>query len=206
MIKIDEKPNLKFLLFLLEKNWLKEGYRTKSEEKKNFERGKKYLSGYYQKSFDKKVNVDRIEESFTVSLFSKDKTEKPLKIGGRIDRVDILPKGKIELIDYKTGEKPPTQKEMDKNKDISRQLAFYALAAVSIPEDPFNKNPEDVILSFYFFENQTKISTTRTKEQLEEAKEEIFKIRKEIEVSEFKCSGNMLCKNCEYKMLCNSEK
>ena len=206
LIKIDEKPNLKFLLFLLEKNWLKEGYRTKSEEKKNFERGKKYLSGYYQKSFDKKVNVDRIEESFTVSLFSKDKTEKPLKIGGRIDRVDILPKGKIELIDYKTGEKPPTQKEMDKNKDISRQLAFYALAAVSIPEDPFNKNPEDVILSFYFFENQTKISTTRTKEQLEEAKEEIFKIRKEIEVSEFKCSGNMLCKNCEYKMLCNSEK
>ncbi len=205
LIKIDEKPSVKFLLSLLEKNWIREGYKDKHEEKKNYGRGRKYLSDYFQKSFDRKVNVNSVEESFTISLLSKNSNDKPLKIGGRIDRVDILPNGKIELIDYKTGEKLPTQKEIDKNKDISRQLAFYALAAVNLPETPFKKKPEDVILSFYFFEKQTKISTVRTKEQLEEAKEEIFKVRKEIEASDFRCSGNMLCRNCEYKMLCNVE-
>jgi hypothetical protein len=61
---------------------------------------------------------------------------------------------------------------------------------------------DKIKLSFYFFENQTKISTIRTREQLEEAKKELLKIRDEIQSSDFACSGSKLCENCEFKILC----
>ncbi|KKR11703.1 MAG: hypothetical protein UT39_C0004G0062 [Candidatus Woesebacteria bacterium GW2011_GWA1_39_21] len=197
------KRSERLLMELLEKNWIDEGYQSKNHEQKNKQRGANYLKGYYKKSFNPKNMVEGTEVPFTIPLVSDG--ERPLKIGGRIDRVDTFPNGKIELIDYKTSEKPPTQKEMEKNADIGRQLAFYAIAATNIKEKPFNKKPEDIILSFYFFETQTKISTVRTAQQLEEAKKEIFKAREEIESSEFKCSGNMLCENCEYKLFCKTD-
>ncbi|MGD0523425.1 MAG: ATP-dependent DNA helicase, partial [Candidatus Microgenomates bacterium] len=198
-VKEGEKPSKKMLLELLKTNWVGEGFRDKTHEQKYFEKGVGYLSEYLKNSFNKNVTPILTEESFTIPLDST------LKIGGRIDRVDALSGGRIELIDYKTGEKPPTQKEMDKDKDISRQLAFYALAATTIPTAPFNKKAEDIVLSFYFFENQTKVSAVRNAAQLEEAKKEIFRVRDEIEKSDFKCSGSPLCKTCEYKFLCNVE-
>jgi hypothetical protein len=53
-------------------------------------------------------------------------------------------------------------------------------------------------------EKEIKLTTTRTKEQLEAAKKEILEKVKAIESSDFKCSGSMFCKNCEYKMLCHA--
>ena len=119
-----------------------------------------------------------------------------LKIGGTIDRIDELDGGKIEIIDYKTAEKVPDQKEVDKNL----QLSFYAIAASSL----YNKKPEDIILSLYYFEGQQKITTMRTSEDLEVVKEKIFDIRNEIENSDFKCTGSFICQNfCEYPSFCN---
>ena len=122
-----------------------------------------------------------------------------LKIGGKIDRVDILPDGKIEIIDYKTG-KMPSKKEIDANV----QLSMYAMAASEIQVSPFGKKPEDIILTLHFFDTQTSISTTRSKGQLDAQKQAIRDIAKEIETSDFLCSGNMLCRQCEYAMFCGS--
>jgi DNA helicase-2/ATP-dependent DNA helicase PcrA len=54
-------------------------------------------------------------------------------------------------------------------------------------------------------DEQEKITTIRTSKDLEKAKEEIFKVRDEIENSDFTCSGNFLCKDCEFKLFCNVE-
>ena len=116
--------------------------------------------------------------------------------------MDKLPGGKIEIIDYKTGANIPTQKEIDHNL----QLTFYALAATGINEEPFNKKPENIKLSLYYFDNQKKISTTRTGKQLKEAIKEIIKWREEIEKSDFKCSGHFFCKNCEYSLMCRADR
>jgi hypothetical protein len=64
------------------------------------------------------------------------------------------------------------------------------------------KDINDIKLSFYYFDNQTKVMTVRTKEQLEEAKKELLAIRDEIQKSDFLCSNSIFCKNCEFKMLC----
>ena len=104
-----------------------------------------------------------------------------------MDRVDLLPDSSLEIVDYKTGATIPSQNEVDKNF----QLTFYALASSTIREEPFNKLPENIDLSLYFFDNQERLTTKRTKEQLQKAIDEIYKVRREIEASDFKCSGNM---------------
>jgi len=80
-------------------------------------------------------------------------------------------------------------------------MTIYALAATD--KGILNKNVDEVSLSFYYFDKSEKITTNRTMEQLEKAKTELLKIRDQIEASDFKCSHNMFCENCEYRMLCN---
>lgn len=190
------KPTDKLLYDLLENNWVKEGYRSKKHEKDFFEKGKLYLSGFLKTGFNPKTPILSLEQPFTIPL------GKDLKIGGRVDRVDDLGNGEIEIIDYKTGATIPGQREVDKNL----QLSFYALAATKIPTEPFNKTPDKIKLSLYYLDEQEKISTTRTAKQLEEAVKEIHKIKEEIEKSDFKCSNHIFCQTgCEFSLFCRSD-
>ena len=80
-----------------------------------------------------------------------------MRIYGGIDRIDRLPGGGIEVIDYKTG-KISSQKGVDENL----QLTIYALAC----RDALGLGtPERVTL--YFTESATRLSTVRTDEQLD---------------------------------------
>lgn len=202
LVATGKRPNEKLIYKCLEDNWVREGYLDKVHEKKFFQKGKIYLSGFLKEGFNQKNLPEATEQMFTIPLVSKDRKDY-LRIGGKIDRFDVFPDGTVEIIDYKTGATIPNQKEVDENL----QLSFYALAATSIPDKPFGRKPEKIKLSLYFLDEQEKISTTRTAEQLEKAKEEIFKTKKEIEKSDFKCSGHMFCQNsCEYSLFCRAEK
>lgn len=205
-VKTGSGPNNNLIISCLEDNWVKEGFSSKAHERKFFEKGKLYLTGYLKEIFDPKLLPVLMEQKFTVPL--RRGAIPPLKIGGIMDRVDILPAcaGRpdetIEIIDYKTGATIPPQKDVDKNL----QLSFYSLAASTIQEKPFGIKPEQIKLSLYFLDNQEKITTTRTKEQLKKAVEEIFAVRDEIEKSDFTCSGHIFCQNkCEYSLFCKSD-
>lgn len=192
-----EKPTDKLILNLLNNLWIKEGYANKVQEKKFLEKGKDYLRGFLKEEFNPRVKTIALELPFVVPLGNN------LKVGGKIDRVDELPDSSIEIIDYKTGATIPSQKEVDKNL----QLSFYALAATKIPTEPLGKKPEKIKLSLYYLDSQEKITTERTKEELEKAVEEIFKVRDEIVKSDFKCSSHMFCQNkCKYSLFCREEK
>jgi len=198
LVASGQKPNEKLIYKCLEDNWVKEGYLDRTHEKKFFQKGKIYLSGFLKEGFDPKNLPEVMEQMFTVPIISKDKKQY-LRVGGKIDRLDVFLDGSVEIVDYKTGATIPSQKEVDNNL----QLSFYALAATSIPDKPFGRKPENVKLSLYFLDEQEKLSTTRTAEELEKAKEEIFKIKEDIENSDFKCSGHMFCQNnCEYSLFC----
>ncbi len=198
-VAIGESANEKLLFSLFEKDWVKEGYTSKKHERDFFEKGKLYLSGFLKEGFNSKITPISMEQPFTVPL---NLNGKYIKVGGKIDRVDMLPDGTIEIVDYKTGATIPTQRDVDNNL----QLSFYALAATKIPFPPYNKKPEEVKLSLYFLDEQEKITTTRSVKDLEDAIQDIFKAKEEIENSEFKCSGHMFCQNnCEYSLFCRSE-
>ncbi|MDP3918184.1 MAG: PD-(D/E)XK nuclease family protein, partial [Candidatus Woesebacteria bacterium] len=180
------------ILELYKKNWIEEGYLNKKHKQEFFEKGEGYLLGFIKNAYDSKIKTISLEEKFTLKINSD------LKIGGTIDRVDELGKGRYEIIDYKTGTNIPTQKEVDKNL----QLSVYAIAL----SEMYKVDPERIVLSLYCLDTQEKITTKRTKEGLEKLKNEILEIKKEIEESDFKCNNGFFCHGkCEYSMFCKSE-
>lgn len=197
-VMIGNKVDKKTLLTSLEENWMSLGYKSKSHEKKTKGQGIEYLENYFKNQFDKGTKVLAVEKGFVVPL-AKDKNS--ISITGRIDRVDEVDSNTIEIIDYKTGERVPGQREVD--RDL--QMSFYALAATRVGEAPFNRDIKNVKLSFYYFKEGEKISTNRTAEELEAAIDEIFEWKKKIEESDFSCSGSFICQNCEYQLLCNTD-
>ncbi len=202
LVKLGRKPSKKLLEEIFEDDWITAGYKSKRHEKEAFEKALVFLREYYDKEFDYANLPVLVEQDFSIPLYEETESgREKVRIGGKMDRVDLLSNGGIEIVDYKTGEKIPTQKEAD--KDL--QLSIYALAATGINTEPFGKDVEDIKLSLYYFEDQTKIVTKRSRAQLEEAKKRIFEVKREIEKSDFRCSGNYICRNCEYSIFCKAD-
>ncbi len=63
---------------------------------------------------------------------------------------------------------------------------------------------EKVIVSFYFFEGQEKISATRTKAELEAARELIAKKADEMSRSDFAPTPGKHCDFCEFRLICEA--
>lgn len=184
-----KKLGLKMALNFLDEAWIKEGYSSKSHQQKMYSRAQKLLKKYWQKTYQAKDHPLALEQSFALKIAPN------LKIGGRIDRADRLKNGTLEIIDYKTG-KMPEQKQVDS----SLQMTFYAMAASN--PNIFNANPENIILSFYFLENQEKLSTHRSLKDLKKAQQEIIKQAEQMEKSEFLPQPSPLCDFCDFKLLC----
>ena len=129
-----------------------------------------------------------MEKKFTLKIG-------PTTLIGSIDRVDKLPDGSFEIVDYKTG-KTKEQKYVDKDA----QLSIYALGA----KEALGIEPKS--LALYFVEENKKVATTRSPEQLSKKREEIEKQIEDIKSSNFEPKVTMLCKWCPYKTLCPTYK
>ncbi|MDP3998734.1 MAG: ATP-dependent DNA helicase [bacterium] len=189
-----ERLEEKDLLNLLEKNWIIEGYKSRTHGKLYRQKGTEILHSFWRKNKDLTTLPLALEQPFAFPL-------KNIRIVGRLDRVDPLSPsagGGIEIIDYKTGAKTLRQKEVDQNL----QLTLYALAATQVPEPPLGKRPKEVLLSLYYLEAGEKISTRRTVDQLDEAKKEVLEWVEKISTSDFRCSHSTFCRMCEYRLLC----
>lgn len=192
------KPGEKELFELYEQNWIREGYKDKKHEELMKKRGERYLETFLRK-LDGKTKPAVLEQSFVLPIPRQGLP--PLRVGGKIDRVDKTPGG-LEIIDYKTGENIPAEKDIE--KDL--QLTIYALAATEVRDPLFNKKPDQVRLSLYFFEGGKKLTTIRSQEQLEAAKDEIVSWVDKMSKSDFKCPGGLACQNCEYRLMCRQER
>lgn len=178
---------------ILKKNWLRLGYESKIHEQQAYQQANAMLQQFAQDCLSQVCLTIAIELPFAFWLNT-------LKIGGRIDRIDKLRDGRIEIIDYKTGNNVPDEKKIK----TDFQLSFYALAATEIHDGIFNRTPEEIVLTLYYLEPNKKVSTVRTRDDLEKAKEKILTLVEQISTSDFYCNGSMFCKNCEYKMLCST--
>jgi DNA helicase-2/ATP-dependent DNA helicase PcrA len=190
-LKRGERPTKDDLLTILKNQWSPVGFGNKAYEERMMQQGRDILSGFYAKGYDPRSVPKDLEKSFKIKITPS------LSLVGKIDRVDTLPDGSIEIIDYKTGQAPKTRKVTD-----DPQLTVYALAAT----DPglYAMSPDRVTLSFYFFEGQEKISAQRTKEQLEDAKHAIAEKAKEIASTDFAPKPGKYCDFCEFRLICEA--
>lgn len=178
---------------ILKSVWIPEGYMSSLHQENAYQQALFLITTYVKNNFDSNNLPIGLEIPFQFPV-------KKIKVGGRIDRIDRIDEKRLEIIDYKTGNNIPTEKELKNNF----QLTLYGLAASEIRDPLYHRRPDEVVLSLYYLEEGKKLSTTRTLEQLEQAKEVILKKADEIEKSDFRCNKSISCENCEYKMLCQT--
>ena len=110
-----------------------------------------------------------------------------------IDRIDRLPGGGLEVIDYKTG-KVSSQKGVDE----SLQRSIYALACRHALD---LGTPERVTL--YFAESATRPSTIRPDEQLDAARADVLERVSRMRDGEFTATPSAeACRYCDYRAMC----
>lgn len=115
-----------------------------------------------------------------------------VEVVGRMDRLDALDGvNRIAITDYKTG-RPREQRDADE----SLQLSIYAIAA----ERAWQLKPERLI--FHNLEDNSRIETSRTPDQLRADEEEIRAVAADIGAGKFDATPGFHCRSCAYYSLC----
>lgn len=171
---------------IFKKNWVPIGHINKDHSVEHFKNGLQMLENYYNKHNNESIKHKGLEKEFEIKLGDT-------KLVGKIDRIDILPSGNVELIDYKTG-KVKDQNYVDKDE----QLAIYTLGATQGLGLSVEK------LSYYYIEEGVKISTTKTKEQLQEVQKKAIETINKIKKSKFVAQPGIHCSWCSFKDICPS--
>lgn len=197
--KTPVSPTLDEFLNYLKEIWEGEVFQNQEEDMIWFGEAIKILKNYYShysRIKEKPVVLDT-ETRFELLLeHPKDKNKKSL-LKGFIDRVDKTKNG-IELIDYKTAKRLPSQQDIDSNL----QLSLYCLGLMDRWPQFAKQGPENIKLTFYFLKHQEALSTKRTKEQLDNVKEKVWESLAEIEKSDFPPIPSPLCDWCGYRRIC----
>ncbi len=180
-----KKLNLDDLLAMYEKNWSSDWFEDEKQEKEYFEKGKKALKNFYEDFQKQKPEVWVLERPFKIKVGD-------YMIAGRIDRVDKIDKDKVEIIDYKTGMSKQKLSTQDR-----RQLLLYQIAV----EEDLNKKVGN--LTYYYLEDDIKISFVGDEKDKEKLKEKILSQISEIQNLNFKPKPNPhVCGFCDFKEIC----
>jgi DNA helicase II / ATP-dependent DNA helicase PcrA len=115
----DSSASLSSMLGLLEAAWRRGGFGDSEEERQLRGKAVGALTRYFERFQSERSSAEPVwfERQFTFKLG-------PHLLRGRVDRVDRLPSGEYELIDYKTG-RPKTPEQLA--DDV--QLSLYAVGA-----------------------------------------------------------------------------
>jgi putative RecB family exonuclease len=116
-----------------------------------------------------------------------------LELFGRVDRVDSLPDGGLEIIDYKTG------RFMWEPEDLPRETAclFYVVAV----EECFGRPVERVRI--IYLRNGHEVRWSPEREDVEAARERLARMVREIQAeTEFAATPGDHCRFCPFALMC----
>jgi len=194
LLKISPEKQLKNILEIYERNWIDEWYKDKKQKQEYYKLGKEILKNFLKDFLRSTSKVKIVEGVLGLEMEFRLKIKNDT-IRGKIDRIDELPDGTIEIIDYKTGAVKEKLQKGDRE-----QLLIYQLAGKEI----LGKIPEK--LSYYYLNDNKKLSFVSTTQEREEFKKKIIEKIEKIKRSDFKPTPGWNCKSCDFKDICEFRK
>jgi len=172
-------------LNIYKKNWVDEGYSSSEEREQYYKLGEQSLRLIWQKVQDDGwPKVLGLEKQFTWK-------GEGFILKGTIDRIDQLPDGRVEVIDYKTGQ--PKEKLDYKTK---RQLILYKMVAEEMLDRQVGK------LTFCYLNNGNFLSFEAKASDIDKVNHEIVTTIEAIKQGLFPAKPSQLCNYCDFRSIC----
>ncbi len=178
-------PALEELHEMLLLEWVPDGYRSPEEEGLYLDHAHQVLADYHHENASSFAIPAALEFRFTIQV-------EGVQLSGVIDRMDRIPGGGYEIVDYKTNRRLPPQARVD--QDL--QLSVYHLAAKEI----WGIEPERLTL-YYLLPGQ-RMTTSRTRAQIDDTRRRVAAVAERIEAGKFEPRANPLCDWCDYQARC----
>jgi DNA helicase-2/ATP-dependent DNA helicase PcrA len=176
------------VMAIFRREWTSAGFEDRHQEKLYLNDGIEQLRAFYASSLAAPAHVIAQEKRFAIQC------DNGVELIGRMDQINRIAPGEVEIIDYKTG-KPKL--ETHAQKDL--QLSVYALAAREV----LDVTP--VRLIYYNLQNNQCVSAPREESQLQEVRGTIQEVAADIRAREFPARPGFICKNCEFRFLCPAQ-
>ncbi len=176
---------LRELLELLDTAWRRSGLGERGAEGELWEKAQVALRRYHERLERERAQPLWFERSFAFTLG-------PHHVRGRVDRVDALPEGGYELIDYKTGY-AKTAEEL--GEDI--QLSLYAIAAREA------WGLEETQGAYYYVLDDCKVPVPRNGADTEWVRGAVLEAGAGILAQDFEPTPSpAVCARCDYRIAC----
>jgi RecB family exonuclease len=180
-----EEQTLGLMMELLEAAWRRAGLGEGEQERQLRVKGRAALVRYHERLREEQVQPLWFERSFAFALG-------PHHVRGRVDRVDVLPDGSYELIDYKTGHAKTAAELRD---DI--QLSLYAIAAREAWQLESSRQ------SYYYLLDDRRVAVPRTGGGEEWVREAVLRVGEGILAQDFEPTPSpAACRLCDYRIVC----
>jgi DNA helicase-2/ATP-dependent DNA helicase PcrA len=179
------EDGLRQLNALFENGWRRTGFGSTDDELQFRDRAREALRLYWER--------ERVAEGEPVWLERKfDFKVGEHHVRGRVDRVDRLPDGDYELIDYKTGER---RTEAELESDL--QLALYRLAAREAWDVEASTG------SYYYVLDADKVAAPSKPDDAERVERTVLQVGEGILGQDFEPRPSpAVCSWCDYRLIC----
>jgi DNA helicase-2/ATP-dependent DNA helicase PcrA len=173
------------MLGLLDAGWRRGGFGDSDEERQLRAKATAALSRYHERFQSEEGEPVWFERPFSFRLG-------PHLLRGRVDRVDRLPDGRYELIDYKTGRpKSPAQLKDDV------QLTLYAVGARE------SWQLEASAQSYYYVLDDEKVPVERDDADRDWIRETVLEVGEGISAQGFEPTPSYAaCSMCDFRIVC----
>jgi DNA helicase-2/ATP-dependent DNA helicase PcrA len=181
----NEHEGLRLLNRLFEQGWRRTGFGNSDDELQFRDRAKEALRLYWERERQAEGEPVWLEKKFDFKVGDH-------HVRGRVDRVDRLPDGDHELIDYKTGER---KSEEDLDSDL--QLALYRMAAREA------WGIEASVGSYYYVLDGDKVAAPTKPDDAERVERTVLQVGEGILSQDFEPRPSpKVCSWCDYRLIC----
>jgi DNA helicase-2/ATP-dependent DNA helicase PcrA len=181
----EEAGSLQRLMALFAAAWRKAGFGETADELQFRERAIEALRRYHAREASSGSNPRWVERKFDFRVG-------PHHLRGRVDRVDELPTGGYELIDYKTGDPKP---ERALEGDV--QLAIYRLAAREA------WRLDGAAGSYWYVLADEKVAVGGSPDDLERVESVVLEVGEGILGQDFEPRPSPeICSWCDFRLIC----